>query len=60
MPDDELGKKEKKKEKMWKPHVYQPLDSCLMLDTHTHTHSLAKMHPYLCAGFDRYTDAGIN
>lgn len=54
MPDDELGKKEE----MWKPHVHQPLDSCLMLDTHTH--ALAKMHPYLCAGFDRYTDAGIN
>lgn len=31
-----------------------------MLDVKTHTHALAKMHPYLCAGFDRYTDAGIN
>lgn len=54
VPDDELGKKEEKK--MWKPHVHQPLDSCFMLDKHT----LTKMHPYLCAGFDRYTDAGIN
>lgn len=26
---------------------------------HTHTHSHTRTHPYLCAGFDIYTDAKI-